>query len=199
MGTRFGGGTHRLAALLVVAGAGIAVALVGVAEAGIPDANGTIHGCADQASGALRVVDSSVGGCASGEQSLLWPSALGEHGAEAVPALNNLAAKQWVTLNSLKLVLGGPRDAWMDTSVILKTAASAKVNITLRVLVDGAPEEGALAEQTVSPGAYQTIAGLLKCNGMPAGAHTFAIQAQAARTGAAVVGGTWRVLGLPTS
>ena len=46
---------------------------------------------------------------------------------------------------------------------------------TVRVIVDGKPEEGGF-RQTVPPGAYATVAGLLKCDGMPAGLHRAALR-----------------------
>jgi hypothetical protein len=54
------------AVLVAIVGAGIAVAA-------IPDANGVIHGCRDNKTGALRVIDSEAGQeCGSRETALNW-------------------------------------------------------------------------------------------------------------------------------
>lgn len=51
--------------------AALVIALGGAAFAAIPDSNGTIHGCYQKNSGALRVVD-SASGCRSSEVTLDW-------------------------------------------------------------------------------------------------------------------------------
>ena len=59
----------RLVVPLTVA----ALALVGgTAYATIPDGGGVIHGCYSRSGGALRVVDSTVTNCKSGETALQW-------------------------------------------------------------------------------------------------------------------------------
>lgn len=52
---------------------GVILATATVAVASIPDSNGVIHGCRDNKSGALRVIDSDKGQtCKSGETALTW-------------------------------------------------------------------------------------------------------------------------------
>jgi hypothetical protein len=64
----------------ILSGALVALlaALAGVALAGIPDSNGTIHGCRNVTTGALRVIGSRAH-CRSGERRLNW-SQLGPQG-----------------------------------------------------------------------------------------------------------------------
>ncbi|MFL5822327.1 MAG: hypothetical protein ACJ764_02680 [Solirubrobacteraceae bacterium] len=51
------------------------ISLGGLAWATIPSGNGTVHGCFDTQTGALRVIDADASAaCASGEQGLNWVS-----------------------------------------------------------------------------------------------------------------------------
>jgi hypothetical protein len=66
---------RRRSRLLVIGGAAVTVALVGgaVAVAVIPDpGSGVIHGCYDNSTGALRVIDPSTGSCSGSETALDW-------------------------------------------------------------------------------------------------------------------------------
>lgn len=47
-------------------------AAVGVAYATIPDENGVIHGCRNNATGRLRVIDSASQSCTQAETALNW-------------------------------------------------------------------------------------------------------------------------------
>ena len=60
----------RLAAGL--AGAVIAIGIVGAASAMIPDSDGVIHACYQKITGQLRVVGSSTAGCTADEVALSW-------------------------------------------------------------------------------------------------------------------------------
>jgi len=50
----------------------VALLLVTVASATIPDGGGVVHGCYTKSGGALRVIDDSVTNCKSTETSLTW-------------------------------------------------------------------------------------------------------------------------------
>jgi hypothetical protein len=65
---------RRIGATSTALLAAMAVALAGgLAYAAVPDSNGTIHGCYQSGSGALRVVDADVGGkCKPNEKPLDW-------------------------------------------------------------------------------------------------------------------------------
>lgn len=84
---------HRLrrpSACELLALAGTALALGGVAYAAIPSVDGTIHACYSDHTGALRVVDGeAVGGgrCADNETALAWNQAgpAGPPGAPGAP------------------------------------------------------------------------------------------------------------------
>jgi hypothetical protein len=53
--------------------AGAILATTGIALASIPDSNGVIHGCRDNKSGDLRVIDTDAGQtCKSSETALTW-------------------------------------------------------------------------------------------------------------------------------
>jgi hypothetical protein len=57
----------------VIAAAVVAFAAVGgIAYATIPDSGAVIHGCYTKSTGTIRVIDSSVTNCKSGETSLNW-------------------------------------------------------------------------------------------------------------------------------
>jgi hypothetical protein len=62
---------RRLAAAGVVLGVGT-LAAAGVAIAGIPGADGVIHGCYQQPKGALRIIDSAVDSCSRSETAIKW-------------------------------------------------------------------------------------------------------------------------------
>ena len=49
-----------------------AAAGIGVAEAGVVDNSGVIHGCYLKATGALRVIDPTKSSCTSGELAITW-------------------------------------------------------------------------------------------------------------------------------
>lgn len=65
---------RRLAAAGVVLGVGT-LAAAGVAIAGIPGADGVIHGCYQQQKGALRIVDTAVDACSPSETAIKWSQA----------------------------------------------------------------------------------------------------------------------------
>jgi hypothetical protein len=67
--------------------------MIGVAYATIPDASGVIHGCYARSGGTLRVIDSSVTNCKSGETALDW-SVRGPHGAQGPPGPQGLQGVQ---------------------------------------------------------------------------------------------------------
>ncbi len=73
---------RRLAAAGVVLGVGT-LAAAGVAIAGIPGADGVIHGCYQQQKGALRIVDSAVDSCSPSETAIKW-SQTGPQGPQGV-------------------------------------------------------------------------------------------------------------------
>src|SRR5262245_31801763 len=70
------GAVRRVASSrLAIAGLAVAVTAAvvgGVAAASIPDNAGVIHGCYNQFTGALRVIDSPGATCRSGEVALPW-------------------------------------------------------------------------------------------------------------------------------
>jgi hypothetical protein len=74
-------------------------------------------------------------------------------------------------INSIQQVLGTRGDtAYNFTLSAHNPGKHGAVTVTVKVMVDGKPEEGSFS-QTIPPGAYATVAGLLKCDGMTAGLH----------------------------
>jgi hypothetical protein len=73
---------------VVLAAAGAVAAVVGIAQATIPDQGGVIHSCYDNKDGQLRVIDTGAGGtCTSKETTLNWNQAgpPGPAGAPGAP------------------------------------------------------------------------------------------------------------------
>ena len=72
--------------LLVVSTIVVALGVVAIAQAAIPDANGVIHGCYHQNSGDLRVVDKGIA-CANNETALSWSQTgpQGQQGPQGQP------------------------------------------------------------------------------------------------------------------
>jgi hypothetical protein len=72
----------------VLAGAGGAVVVVALASGGviasIPDSTGTIHGCYESYSGALRVIDTQTQQCFAGEVAIFW-NQTGANGQQGIP------------------------------------------------------------------------------------------------------------------
>jgi hypothetical protein len=62
----------RRAGVPVLATTIVAVLVVGVAAASIPDSDGIVHGCRNNRTGVLRVVDSASQQCTSKESPLNW-------------------------------------------------------------------------------------------------------------------------------
>jgi hypothetical protein len=70
-----------IAAAFVV---GVLAAVGGIAYATIPDENGVIHGCRNNGSGSLRVIDSASQSCTPAETALDW-NQLGPKGDKGDP------------------------------------------------------------------------------------------------------------------
>ena len=65
---------------LVVAAAVGSLAAAGIAYATIPGEDGLIHGCRNNATGSLRVIDAGVKSCLPSETALNWSQRGGVHG-----------------------------------------------------------------------------------------------------------------------
>jgi hypothetical protein len=86
---------------------GVAVCAVGgVAYSSIPDAQGVIHGCYDDASGALRVIDTGASGvCRGGETALDW-NQQGQPGLNGHPGVAGPPGPAGVALTYGRAVAG---------------------------------------------------------------------------------------------
>jgi hypothetical protein len=108
----------KLAAVAVVA-----IAAGTTAYAAIPDGAGTIHGCYDKSSGALRVTDSTTNtpkGCSTNEIALDWnqQGAKGDQGDPGPSIARQGEGTATITTTSNfgteVAVLGGTASVWCD-------------------------------------------------------------------------------------
>jgi hypothetical protein len=81
-GARLGGVSPSMAVALVA----LVVAIGGVAYASIPGPDGAIHGCYDNSTGALRVIDPDAGRTCSGVETALSWNQQGPQGPKGDPA-----------------------------------------------------------------------------------------------------------------
>jgi len=112
----------------------------------------------------------------------------------------------WTTIGKTSFTTHVP-SSWImfaqDNVGFMSGGSATTSNVDLRFLVNGAVADGLLFPGTVSPGSVQSLVALLKCNGMPAGAYTIVLQADAyaadgsftSRVGSLAVAGS----GTPTS
>src|SRR5579862_8663149 len=95
--------TIRRRGLLIAAAIAVLAIGAGVAYATIPDSGGTIHGCYDNKSGQLRVIDPSAGGaCTNKETSLSWSQTgpqgpPGQNGTNGTNGTNGVSGYEIVT------------------------------------------------------------------------------------------------------
>jgi hypothetical protein len=96
-----GSNAHRNPVVFVALALALALT-AGVAYSAIPDSNDVVHGCYDNASGGLRVVDTDAGGvCRGGETALDWnqrgpagvTGAAGPPGPQGPPGLATVYGK----------------------------------------------------------------------------------------------------------
>jgi hypothetical protein len=191
----------RLSTLLAAGAAVIAacVAVVGIASATTPDATGAIHACFSNKSGAVRVTDPALklAACKNNESPLVWQTGTLPHNIDDSSKTVALPLNNWVDLVSFNFTLTANSDVWLDATVNAQGPPDDQTLLQLRVLEDGEPE-GEPTSATLAANAFASVpTGLLKCNGMTAGTHTFTLQALATTTGASVVHSTLSSLALP--
>lgn len=83
---------RRFRVLAGAAGAGVVATFVavGAVVASIPDSTGTIHGCYETYSGALRVIDAPTQQCVAGEVAIFW-NQTGVQGPQGIPGATGAA------------------------------------------------------------------------------------------------------------
>jgi hypothetical protein len=183
----------RTAVRVLIAAISLLAVLGGVAYATIPDSNGQIEGCYNPANAkspyALSIVDNPAD-CAAPAVLLLFNKTgptgstgpVGPTGGIA-PEAGSTSTRTVIVrpggdalINSLQQTLGARGDTAYNFTLSAHNASKRDaVTLTARVIVDGKPEEGSF-RQTIPRGAYATVAGLLKCDGMPAGLHRAALR-----------------------
>lgn len=186
----------RTAGRVLIGAISLLAVLGGVAYATIPDSNGQIEGCYNPTNAkppyALSIVDNPAD-CAA--PAVLLPfnktgptgptgstGPVGPTGGIA-PEAGSTSTRRVIVrpggaalINSLQQTLRARGDTAYNFTLSAHNASKrGAVTLTVRVIVDGKPEEGSF-RQTVPPGAYATVAGLLKCDGMPAGLHRAALR-----------------------
>jgi len=192
---------RALAITTMAVGVAIGATAVGVASAVTPDSTGTIHTCYDNTTGGLRVSDPGNGppACANTETPLSWQSGDLPHDVGETTTTVSLPAKTWVDLATLNLTLNSTSDVWLDATANAQGARKGTTQLQLRVLEDGVPETDTTLATLVANAFSSVPTGLLKCNGMPAGQHTWTLQARANVAGATIVHSTLGGLALPGS
>jgi hypothetical protein len=112
----------RRRGLLLLAAAGAAIGLAGgIAYASIPDASGVIHGCRNNGSGLLRVIDSAGQSCTQAETPLNWVQSSGHEvfrfsSPVEITGTNRATGNHVMTLNL-------PGGAYVVTTQITATGA----------------------------------------------------------------------------
>lgn len=156
----------------------------GVAIASIPDTDGTLHGCVSgggsssdpNPAGTLSVIDPSGAKCPTGDQAITFnqPAAVPIDAAADASSTLTLSAGKAKTVLTTKITPMPKSLMWTQASIDIKTGKSAGL-ITLQLLVDGKPDESPI-RQSVGANSHVVIAGLLKCNALPAVQHTIGIE-----------------------
>jgi hypothetical protein len=156
----------RLSAARVGIGLGLigAVTAAGVAYATIPDSNGVINACVQQANGSVRIIDPSTGQqCRPNEQSLSW-NQTGQQGPPGRPPgpIAYASADQGY---SFTMSPGGPPLGSHGTALpipalraeVHTTSQRLDISVTFEGIPVFCPSQPSLGGESASEGAYVAV------------------------------------------